>query len=504
MASKVKRKQSSKSANAIISHGFSQLGWLTLASFLLGLLLLGGSFYVLFISDPELPLESWFIELFIGAASLILAGVLSALFVNSLGRRTERLAKVAIDQELHQHRMSGRRARALQQMASTMSATLSFERVMEVALQVCSVALDEMGVPSNTLVGGVFLYDRQRQLSPVASRRFANRDQYRVVDDKEGIIGQALKDAEPVTTIAPSQDSQLRHFTAFQGCQSAVAIPLRVGFQIFGVMLFGTEVSVQFNEDHLRLFDAVSDQAVIALQNAQLFQDLAGEKQRIIDADEDARKELARNLHDGPTQSVAAIAMHINFIRSLLIKNPRQALEELEKVERLAKDTSKEIRGMLFTLRPLILESDGLAAAIETLMDKLRENDKMNVRLLGADAADLISGQAQGITFSIIEEAIGNARKYSDAKLVEVKLWKEDDLFVAQIEDDGVGFDVENVVSNYSSRGSLGLVNMRERAARIDGSLKIESEPGQGTVITLIIPLDKHGNQRSPNGAGAA
>jgi signal transduction histidine kinase len=201
---------------------------------------------------------------------------------------------------------------------------------------------------------------------------------------------------------------------------------------------------------------------------------------------------------------VAAIAMHINFIRSLLIKNPRQALEELEKVERLAKDTSKEIRGMLFTLRPLILESDGLAAAIETLMDKLRENDKMNVRLLGADAADLISGQAQGITFSIIEEAIGNARKYSDAKLVEVKLWKEDDLFVAQIEDDGVGFDVENVVSNYSSRGSLGLVNMRERAARIDGSLKIESEPGQGTVITLIIPLDKHGNQRSPNGAGAA
>jgi signal transduction histidine kinase len=65
---------------------------------------------------------------------------------------------------------------------------------------------------------------------------------------------------------------------------------------------------------------------------------------------------------------------------------------------------------------------------------------------------------------------------------------------VARIKDDGAGFDVQSVNANYSSRGSLGMVNMRERAERIDGSLKVDSAPGRGTTITLVVPLDKHGN----------
>ncbi len=97
------------------------------------------------------------------------------------------------------------------------------------------------------------------------------------------------------------------------------------------------------------------------------------------------------------------------------------------------------------------------------------------------------------MVFSIVEEALGNARKYSKAKLVEVRLWQEDNLFVARVQDDGVGFDTEAVNRDYSSRGSLGMVNMRERAERIDGSWRLESAPGKGTKVTLVVPLDKHG-----------
>jgi signal transduction histidine kinase len=164
-------------------------------------------------------------------------------------------------------------------------------------------------------------------------------------------------------------------------------------------------------------------------------------------------------------------------------------------VEELAKDTSQEIRAMLFALRPLVLESQGLGAAIEATMVKVREVHGLNIHLVGGEYGDLLSEQAQGIVFYIIDEAINNARKYARAKEIEVRLWREGNLFVARIHDDGVGFDTHMVNANYNSRGSLGMVNMRERAERIDGSLKVESQPGVGTTITLVVPLDKYGRK---------
>ena len=272
--------------------------------------------------------------------------------------------------------------------------------------------------------------------------------------------------------------------------------PFTRRIQYFGAMVFGSDQEVTFDEDHFDLFYAVADQAVIALQSAQLFQELDAEKQRLIEADEAARKELARDLHDGPTQTIAAIAMRINFIRSLLNRDPKQALQELQKVEEMAKGTSKEIRGMLFTLRPLVLETQGLTAALETVMKRLRENDGLNVRLVGGEHGSLLDENAQTVVFSIVEEALGHARKYSKANQIEVRFWQEDNLFVVQVRDDGVGFDTADVNRDYSSRGSLGMVNMRERAERIDGSLRVESEPGRGTSVMLVVPLSKHGQRK--------
>jgi signal transduction histidine kinase len=257
-------------------------------------------------------------------------------------------------------------------------------------------------------------------------------------------------------------------------------------------MVIGSLTAVDFDKKQLELFNSVADLSVIALQNVQLYQSLEREKQRIISADEDARKELARDLHDGPTQTIAAIAMRLNFIRTLTKRDPEQAIIELEKTEDLAKQTSKEIRGMLFTLRPLVLETQGLSKALEAVIQKLKETDGLNVRLVGGHYGDMLSEQAQTVVFSIVEEAMGNARKYAKASLIDVRMWHEDDLFVVRVQDDGVGFDVEEVNQGYSTRGSLGLLNMQERAERIDGSLRLESQPGKGTSVTLVVPLAKN------------
>ncbi|MFW6183285.1 MAG: GAF domain-containing sensor histidine kinase [Chloroflexota bacterium] len=474
-----------------LKNEFRRFNWLLILLLLLLVALLGGAVYLLsaYLGDT---LSAWLPTLVISTLMLLSVGLIVLLLASALGNRVQTQVHELVGEELQELRAANDRARSLQAMASTLRATLSFERVVEAALDVCSLALEEMGIPSRTLVGAVFLYEDE-QLVPVVTRSFIPHDRDQRIDGQKGIIGEALKQADPTVSSDPQSDPELSKLLTFQSCETAVCIPLRAGFQIFGAMIIGTEVPVSYEEEHLELFNSVADHAVIALQNAKLYQDLKAEKQRIIQADEDARRELARDLHDGPTQSVAAIAMRVNFIRSLIPRDPDQAVIELDKVEKLARHTSQEIRGMLFTLRPLVLETEGLAAAIDTVVERIQQSHNLPIRFTGEETAALLDEHAQSIVFSIVEEALNNARKYSEASHVQVRLWREDDLFVAQVRDDGVGFDIKSVNESYSTRGSLGMVNMQERAERVDGSLRIDSRPGKGTAVTLVVPLDKHG-----------
>lgn len=469
---------------------YGRFNYIILGVLVLILLAQAGSYILFYHVIEERPLNEWLYSFVITTAVLILVIIVVWLLLEKNRTMLAAVTQQYFQEELGELRAANKRARQLQGMASVLRATLSFERVVDEALGVCNQALEEMGIPRRSIVGAVFLF-KGRYLYPIATRQFSAPDMDRGILGKEGVMGAALDKAVPTITNNPAQDPELRYFTALKTCRTVVCIPLRTGFHIFGAMVIGSEKQVQFGSDHFKLFNAVADQAVIALQNAQLYQRLDQEKQRLIEADEEARRELARDLHDGPTQTIAAIAMRVNFIRSLLARDPGQALEELEKVEQLAKRTSQEIRGMLFTLRPLVLETQGLGPAVESMISKLREIDGMNIRLQGGDFGDLLSKPAQSVVFSIVEEALGNARKYAKAALVEVRFWQEDNLFVARIQDDGVGFDMAAVNANYSTRGSLGMVNMQERAERINGSLRVESTPGRGTTVMLVVPLEK-------------
>ncbi len=448
-----------------------------------------GFFYLLALVNGQTPM-AWEPALVIAGLALTVMMLLALVVGSSLNRRVSKSAQSLLEEEYQRLRLAESRARSLQAMASTLRTTLSFERVVDAALDVCSRVVREMGVPARAIVGAVFLYDRN-QLVPVATRSFIPADLEQRIEREAGIIGIALEKVEPAVTYTPREDPALSRLLTFQGCETAVCIPLRTGFQIFGVMVIGSENRLQFNQSHLDYFNAVADQAVIALQNAQLYQDLRAEKQRLVQADEDARKALARDLHDGPTQSIAAIAMRINYLRTLVERDPDQAMVELDKVEQLARETSQEVRGMLFTLRPLVLETEGLAAALETVINRIHEADDVQVRMVGVEQTDILNERTQSVVFSVIEEALGNARKYAQADYIDLRFWREGELFIVQVQDDGVGFDVDDVSSSYSQRGSLGLVNMRERAERINGSLRIESTPGSGTTVTMVIPLEE-------------
>ena len=147
---------------------------------------------------------------------------------------------------------------------------------------------------------------------------------------------------------------------------------------------------------------------------------------------------------------------------------------------------------MLFTLRPLILESQGLRAALSQYVEKLTETDSIQYHLEADQEVDKrLERNAQGVIFYIIEEAIGNARKHAQANNLWIRLHIKNGTFIAEVEDDGNGFDVESVQVRYDERGSLGMINMYERAELVNGRLSINSAPGKGTRITLTAPLPR-------------
>ncbi len=396
-------------------------------------------------------------------------------------------------------RAARERARAVYEMASTLSATLDYNAVLESALDVGVLGLREM-TPNARLIGAVMLFQGDA-LCVVASRRLTPRDTKVTVSGHQGVLSEALKSAEPVLTQDSINDPELSYFVAFQDAKSVLAIPLRAGFDNYGLLVFGATDADAFSDEHIELLTAVTSQATIALQNAKLYQTLREEKERIVEIEEDARKKLARDLHDGPTQSVSAIAMRVNLIRRMVDHGQQGVSEELQKVEDLARKTTKEIRHMLFTLRPLVLETQGLGAALDQFKQKLMDTHQLHVILhLQQGSESLLDSHAQGVLFYIIEEAVNNARKHAQATHIDVRLYRRENYAIVEVQDDGVGFDVNAVNKSYDQRGSLGMVNMHERAELIEATLMVDSTPGEGTKISVLVPIkaDVMPGERSP------
>lgn len=222
----------------------------------------------------------------------------------------------------------------------------------------------------------------------------------------------------------------------------------------------------------------------------------------MIEIQEQEHKKLARDLHDGPTQSMAAIAMRLNFARRLLERDPKATADELLKIEELARRTTKEIRHMLFTLRPLELELQGLVGALKAMAEKTHETYNQNV-IVEADEhfVSQLEMSRQTIVFYIAEEAINNACKYAQANNIWVRMKGfNNDFVLLEIQDDGVGFDKTAVESNYDQRGSLGLKNMNERSEMVNGVFKLDSSVGKGTTVRVVIPLTEEAAERLRRG----
>jgi signal transduction histidine kinase len=151
----------------------------------------------------------------------------------------------------------------------------------------------------------------------------------------------------------------------------------------------------------------------------------------------------------------------------------------------------------------MILESQGLISALQQLADKTRDLTGHAVLLeVEGERVDGLEAPNQGMVFFIAEEAVNNARKHAEAEHVWIRLRRDGEALVMEVEDDGVGFNVGAVDATYAQRGSLGMVSMRERAELLSGSLTVDSVEGRGTRVLLRVPLTSREGEGSGESAG--
>ena len=440
----------------------------------------------------------------VGLASLLYLGV--GVLMNLLRQRLRSGFEVSQGAQLIAQQKAERvevdRRHAIYQLVSALSATLNYQRVLDTALDMCTTALASSSDQAGPLVSAVLLFSQTKaEETPLlvgSARRFTPADMRIELQGRRGVIGRAIDDGEAYLARNIAKDPELGRIVAMRVCRAAYCVPLRTGLDTYGVMLFAHPDENFFTEEHREILDIIGNQAMIAIQNARLYHDLEQEKERMMEIQEEARRKLARDLHDGPTQSVAALAMRVNFARRMLERDGKAAADELHKVEDLARKTTNELRHMLFTLRPLVLESHGLTAALESMAEKMHETFNQKVIVISdQEIVNKLEMSKQAVVFYIAEEAVNNARKHAKAAHVWVRLKAvEDGMALLEIEDDGAGFDPGPVNSSYERRGSLGMVNMRERAELVNGVLNIDSVEGRGTRVLLLIPLTNEAHER--------
>lgn len=360
---------------------------------------------------------------------------------------------------------------------------------------------------------------------------------------EESIAGRVAQEGRPLLLLG-LEGTPYEHLARGGAIGSAMSIPLKVQRRTIGVLNVNRRPGRSSYTDHdVQLLHVFASQIAIAIQNAHLYENVREERDRILNVQEQVRRELARNLHDGLAQLLATVAMNIDHTRMLHAEgriDDEKLDGQLKYLRETIREAVRETRSFIFGLRPLILETKGLVAALESFLQQIAvgtpgaregEHEETSYHLVtsfGHNDSDPspsagipeqgasrqkgvpdeipLSNKRLRVVFSIIQEAVQNARKHAHADNVWIRLFidhasppstgvpereGERDLLVVQVEDDGAGFDVSNVEATYDQEYSFGLLNMREQAELVDGQFRIDSEIGRGTLIELRIPVEQ-------------
>jgi signal transduction histidine kinase len=295
---------------------------------------------------------------------------------------------------------------------------------------------------------------------------------------QHGVLGAMLAAESPYRTRDIHEHPRFRGWwpKRHPDMRSFLGVPIVAPSGVIGAFYLTEKIGApDFSDDDEELIGLLAAHAAIAIANARLHEET---RELSIVAE---RNRLALDLHDSVAQKLFGLMLSAEAARTLLDRDPATAREQVAKLPGLAQEALDELRALVFELRPVDLERDGLCGALRKHVELVRRLGRHEIELAVPEELPADETRDREL-FRIAQEALQNALKHAHASRLKVALHGEDGGLLLEVEDDGVGFDPEGAASR-SRR--LGLTSMEERARRIGGTLEIRSTPGAGTTVSL-------------------
>jgi len=284
---------------------------------------------------------------------------------------------------------------------------------------------------------------------------------------------------------------RLEHLAKFGFGDEHFVIPLVARDQQFGTINLLVEKDVEISADDMELLASIGSQIAEIVANAWLQIKLTEKEaarqallESLVNAQEEERARLARELHDGAGQTLTSLLVRLKALEK---KTPEHQ-KDLETMQTLVSETIQQVRDLAYHLRPVELDEFGLSRALEILVDDMTRGTNLKYSCQCTNDQQLIPQEVQVVLYRIAQEGLTNILRHAQASCISLTLRLDNKKVAMIIEDDGMGFDPSSLSIRAGER-HLGLVSMRERAEILGGTLDVYTAPGEGTSIQVSVPV---------------
>jgi len=361
-------------------------------------------------------------------------------------------------------------------IASTLTSSLELDEILN---QTLGLVMNYMKVEA----GEIFLLEDDRESLRMvlhrgqAAEAFWMRNFFKVGEGYVGIVAETRK---PLVSADLAKDSRFpREAVVKAGFKQIACIPLLSGDNLMGVLSVSARGKDPIDDRSVEMLAAVGNWAGLAIENAQLH-----ERARRLAVLEE-RDRIGMDLHDGIIQSIYGVGLSLESALHSIKEDPNDANERLQHAINGLNQTIRDLRSYILDLKPRQLGTEGLLSGIKRLITEYKANTFAEAELVEPDFDLNELTQTQTLTlFHVCQESLANAAKHAKAKKVQITLWMTKERILLEINDDGVGFDIESMNPNIGH----GIANIHTRARALGGEADISSVLNEGTTILVWIP----------------
>jgi GAF domain-containing protein len=295
--------------------------------------------------------------------------------------------------------------------------------------------------------------------------------------------GEAIRTNRPQRSDDAQHDERgYRRNLTLGNIRTLLSVPMKTRQRTIGVLsIYNKQGPGGFTERDSELATFFANQAAAAIENARLYE--ATREYTVIEE----RNRLARELHDSVTQSLFSVTLLSQAALSLWDRDLAKARERVERAHEVAQGALAEMRALIFQLRPMALQEEGLVSALEKHLAALHSRHNQVVELRVSGDKRRLSAGVEEAAFRIVQESLNNVVKHARASSARVELEFAPSCLRVRTSDNGVGFDPAGPRPR-----TMGVASMRERAEAMEGTVRIESRPGAGTRVVAELPLRDH------------